>query len=254
MDFTAITVHYGLGAWDEGMNFRVSSSAVDLIESASAAGSAAEVGRSLYQALRPLGVRALFSRSHSTAGAGNEYVYARISPAGWEAIYDEKRLYGADFLSRVIRKRSAPFRWSDIEFVTEAEREINEIVRDFNIDDGIAVPVHGPGGYVGVTSIAFEQLAEISPAERAAIAAATLVLHLQMMELSPERGRQGPSLSRRERDCMAFVAEGKSDWEISELLGVAETTVLSHVQNAKRKLGAKTRSHAVALCLLSGLI
>jgi DNA-binding CsgD family transcriptional regulator len=254
MDIAAITVHSEAGAWGERMDFRVSTNAGELIEAAASANSAAEVGRSLYQALRPYGIRALFSRSHCTDGPGNEYVYARISPTGWEALYDEKRLRGADFLPREVRRRSAPFRWSDIEFLTPAEREINEIVRDFNINDGIAVPVHGPGGYVGVTSMAFERLSEISPAQRATIAAAALVLHLQMMELSPQKGRLGPSLSPRERDCMAFVAEGKSDREIGALLGVAETTVLSHVQNAKRKLGAKSRSHAVALCILAGLI
>jgi len=254
LDFAEITVQYrrGLGTVGGGMSFLVSRSAVEFIETASAARSAAEVGRSLFQALRPFGVRALFSRSHSTGDP--EYVYSRISPPGWESIYDEKRLRGANFLPREIRKRATPFRWSEIVFLTPAEREINEIVRDFNINDGIAVPVHGPGGYVGVTSVAFENLEAISPAERNAISVAALVLHLKMMELSPPRTSQGPSLSPRERDCMSFIAEGKSDWEIAEVLGLAETTVLTHVQNAKRKLGARSRSHAVALCVLAGLI
>ena len=36
--------------------------------------------------------------------------------------------------------------------------------------------------------------------------------------------------------------------------GVAETTVITHLNNAKRKLGARTRSQAVALALMAGLI
>ena len=53
---------------------------------------------------------------------------------------------------------------------------------------------------------------------------------------------------------LAFVADGCTDWEIGERLGLAETTVISHVQSARRKLGARTRSQAVALALLGGLI
>ena len=74
------------------------------------------------------------------------------------------------------------------------------------------------------------------------------------LALNPAAVRAGPRLSPRERDCIGLIAEGKSDWEIGEILGVAETTVITHVQSARRKLGARTRAHAVALCLLSGLI
>lgn len=52
-------------------------------------------------------------------------------------------------------------------------------------------------------------------------------------------------LSPRERDCIAFVAQGKSDWEIGVILGVSRTTAHSHVENAKRKLDCRTRAQAV---------
>ena len=105
-----------------------------------------------------------------------------------------------------------------------------------------------------MTSIAFERLDGLSPSERSAVAGAALILHLRMRELSPARSVAGPALSRRERDCMGLVAQGCSDWEISERLGVAEATVISHLQNARRKLGARSRAQAVALALLGGLI
>lgn len=55
----------------------------------------------------------------------------------------------------------------------------------------------------------------------------------------------GLRLSPRERDCLVFVAQGKSDWEIGMILGVSKTTAHTHIENAKRKLDCRTRAQAV---------
>ena len=57
-------------------------------------------------------------------------------------------------------------------------------------------------------------------------------------------------LTARERDALSCGAEGKSDWEIAAILGLSETTVRFHVDNARRKLGAVNRAQAVARLLL----
>ena len=137
---------------------------------------------------------------------------------------------------------------------TDTDRELFASLGPFGIDNGVAAPVHGPGGYVGVTSLAFERMDDIAPADRRAIGAAGLVLHLRMMQLTPSAAATHARLSPRERDCLGLVAEGRSDWEIGERLGIAETTVISHMQAARRKLGARTRAQAVALALMAGLI
>jgi DNA-binding CsgD family transcriptional regulator len=56
-------------------------------------------------------------------------------------------------------------------------------------------------------------------------------------------------LSERERECMGWVAAGKTDQEIAVLVGLAASTVRFHIDRARRKLGARTRSHAVAMML-----
>ena len=57
------------------------------------------------------------------------------------------------------------------------------------------------------------------------------------------------SLTRRERDCLLWVAEGKTTWEIGQILRISENTVLYHIKNAQEKLGAVSRIHAVAKAL-----
>jgi len=58
-----------------------------------------------------------------------------------------------------------------------------------------------------------------------------------------------PKLTKRERECLSWVAAGKTDWEISEVLGISHETVHKHINNALRKLNATTRAHAVALAI-----
>lgn len=76
-------------------------------------------------------------------------------------------------------------------------------------------------------------------------AAASLVAE-KLMTFADDGQTDRPDLSQRERDAIGFVAEGKTDWEIARIMGVAETTARFHVDNARKKLGATNRAHAVA--------
>jgi DNA-binding CsgD family transcriptional regulator len=61
-------------------------------------------------------------------------------------------------------------------------------------------------------------------------------------------------LSAREREVLGYLAEGLSGAAIAERLVLSPETVRTHVRNAMEKLGASTRSQAVALALESGII
>ena len=62
------------------------------------------------------------------------------------------------------------------------------------------------------------------------------------------------NLSRREVQCLAWVAEGKTDAEIGAILGVHTKTVNFHVESIKRKFDVGTRIQAVVLAVRSGMI
>ncbi len=63
-----------------------------------------------------------------------------------------------------------------------------------------------------------------------------------------------PSLSPRERETLAFMAQGLTNHEIAERLKLSERTAAMHVGNVLSKLGAKTRTEAVGIATRSGLI
>jgi DNA-binding CsgD family transcriptional regulator len=203
--------------------------------------------------LQPYGVRALWARAILSAAPDHAHNYSRISPPRWEQIYSESRFEDVNFVTRHARRAASPFSWLSVGASNSRERELMHALADLGYPDGIAAPVQGER-YLGVTSVAFERLHQLSDDERRSIGLAATALHQRMRALTPPRLVETPALSRRERDCLALVAEGRSDWEIGEILGVAETTVLTHVQNARRKLGARSRAQAVALCLMAGVL
>lgn len=61
-----------------------------------------------------------------------------------------------------------------------------------------------------------------------------------------QKGQDGLSayLTRREKEVLQFIAEGKSNKEISVLLCISPETVKSHVKNIFKKLGVKNRVEA----------
>jgi DNA-binding NarL/FixJ family response regulator len=62
------------------------------------------------------------------------------------------------------------------------------------------------------------------------------------------------SLTPRELDVLRLVAGGNANKEIAAQLSLTEETVKSHVRNILAKLGAKDRTHALAIGVKRGII
>jgi len=61
-------------------------------------------------------------------------------------------------------------------------------------------------------------------------------------------------LSRRERECLVWVARGERTARIADRLDLTERTVNQYLNSAMRKLGARTRAEAAVKAVRSGLI
>lgn len=58
----------------------------------------------------------------------------------------------------------------------------------------------------------------------------------------------------REREVLQQVADGSSNKEVARELYIAPETVKSHLESIFIKLGASSRTHAVAIALRLGII
>ena len=61
------------------------------------------------------------------------------------------------------------------------------------------------------------------------------------------RGRALKRLTARETEVLSWLPQGKTNWEIGRILGVAEKTVGKHLENIFAKLHVENRLTAVRL-------
>jgi PAS domain S-box-containing protein len=69
---------------------------------------------------------------------------------------------------------------------------------------------------------------------------------------SRAKGKGNGVLSPREHQVVELLASGNTGEEVAERLGISPATVRVHVRNATAKLGASTRTQAVAIAVARG--
>ena len=62
------------------------------------------------------------------------------------------------------------------------------------------------------------------------------------------------NLTEREKECLLWTTEGKTSWEIAQILNISERTVVFHLNNAVKKLNVSNKQHAVARAISLGHI
>ena len=151
-------------------------------------------------------------------------------------------------------------KWLERPFTAIGQQTIS-VLKEVGVRSGIIVPVHQPGGRTGFVSwISEEPLAEmrrwVRPYESDLFVAGHAFLNRveEMVEAQGRRLVDDCPLTERERECLAWVACGKTDSEIGIIIDRSPETARFHVRNAIAKLGASSRSHAVAKAIKKGWI
>ena len=103
---------------------------------------------------------------------------------------------------------------------------------------------------IALKGSAFQHLAEAV----LAVAEGNEYIDPDIARLTPDTKPAKGVLSRREREVLGLVARGLNAEEIADQLDLAPATVRTHVRNAKRRLGARTRAQAVTVALRGGEI
>jgi len=171
----------------------------------------------------------------------------------WAVFYRDQDYVYTDSTVQMVLQTRYPFTWGAL----KENRRLNSLTKrifdeakfDFQFSDGLLVPIHLSDGSISAVSLVGEK-PDTRPAVNRGLGIAAIYLHSKASLLVIEdsqisSSRNKPIVSRRQLDCIQWVAEGKSDWEISMILGISEATVHNHVERAKRSLGVTTRVQAV---------
>jgi LuxR family quorum-sensing system transcriptional regulator CciR len=182
-------------------------------------------------------------------------------PPSWVQFYDENHLSGRDPVHRAVGRTHEAFLWSDagqyIDFSPIDQRHM-ELAQRHGLGEGFTVPAHMPGDIQASCSFAAVPGRKLDEdglvlarliADDAFKAARRLIGYREFME----QMRSAP-LTRRQRECLAWVAAGKTDWEIGQIIGIREGSVRRHISGACARLGAVKRPQAVFLACRGGAI
>ncbi len=72
----------------------------------------------------------------------------------------------------------------------------------------------------------------------------------QDLKLEKQTLKNKLKITRREAEVLFWVAQGKTDWEISQILSISDRTVNKHLEQIYRKLGVNNRTSATSKALL----
>ena len=201
----------------------------------------------------------LYRRPETTLTSANHWaaggVVNRIATDGWVGSAAFNYIcFECNPLLAAIREGRTCYRFSD--FAPRADPRFADYWEAFSearIHDALCATSYGHDGMIASLHLGFDEGA-LEEEICLPIQVAGLALTERLMTFAGEAVPPAVKLTCRERDSLAFVADGKTDWEISVILGVSEATARFHVDNARRKLGAVSRAQAVARMVNQRLI
>lgn len=181
-------------------------------------------------------------------------------PAAWVDYFDAHNLGGADPVQRASERTQAAFHWARVPKIiamTRQDHAIRDLAAAHGMGDGFTVPANVPGEIHGSCSFAVARgralprrgllLAQL--AGGFAFDGARRVFGTRDM-----RTRGLPALTDRQRECLVWAALGKSDWEISRILGISEETVSQHIRQACERYDVQKRTSLLFHALLDGAV
>ncbi|MDR5729903.1 MAG: LuxR family transcriptional regulator, partial [Terriglobia bacterium] len=223
--------------------------------------SPAQLAAQLLKRIEPLGFRHFACCSHvDPSDPPPETVMLHNYPEAWVRTFSEARLYEIDPVLRRAGSSRVPFFW-DTAFACDRlsgpQRRVLAEAAGYGLIHGYTIPLQA-SWLPGTLRVSFSVIPDsdrIDPTSYVTVELLAKYLYLfsaRTHELG--FGAARIELSVRERQCLDLVAQGKTDWEAAQILGLSKSTVHTYVESAKGKLGVATRQQAAMYALTTGQI
>ena len=186
------------------------------------------------------------------AGTGQPYFLLNGWPPEWAEVYAQHDYYKDDPIATWCRQTVNPYEWSEVRYDPEKwprAATVMNAATEFDLREGFVVPILHPDGMMGAVTMAGGK-PDFDPVAKRAIHLISLYAHAKILSIvGMQKLAEQRRLSAGEREVLTWIAAGKGNWEISEILDIPESTVDWRVRNATKKLGAVTRTQAVATAI-----
>lgn len=234
-----------------------------LVQEMTSCASVEELGMALAMATTEMGFQryALTHHVDATTILGPTAMRLHNYPEEWVEHYDRQALVFCDPVHRASHMTNLGFRWSSIEqmiVLTKSDREILQMGRERGIADGFTIPANIPE----------EARGSVSFVVRTGNSVPEPMLHLAKVvgdhafeaarRLTFGRGQRSapllPRLTDRQRDCVLWVARGKSAGEIAIIMNLSKETVTEHITQACMRYGVNKRTLLVIRTVFDGTL
>ncbi|MDH5180926.1 MAG: LuxR family transcriptional regulator [Gammaproteobacteria bacterium] len=192
------------------------------------------------------------------------YIIINGYPDEWRNHYIEQDYITIDPTVSHCFTSTTPIYWEQILKTTcKQDGKIDQLFAEagyIGLQNGISFPIHCIHGETAMFSLAINSLPEKS---RGHIQHTLAFGHLfasyvhEAITRVPDNGiiaRINANLTDREKECLLWTTEGKTSWEVSQILNISERTVVFHINNAVKKLNVTNKQHAVARAISLGQI
>jgi len=181
-------------------------------------------------------------------------------PDSWMRLYLEENKQRVDPVVEYMMTSHCPIRWDKLvqmeRFQYAEQQNLMAQARKFGLFNGFSIPIKSISGDMVVFSMGIGDVPDsTNKLDEIQHLAHSFSFHLyeRFFMITSKLCEKSKQLTKRELDCLFWACEGKTAWEISQIVNVSERTVLFHLNNSKHKLGASNRQHAVALAIKKGL-
>jgi DNA-binding CsgD family transcriptional regulator len=183
-------------------------------------------------------------------------------PTDWAEHYLANEYVHHDPVLQVAHGRMRPFDWPSLSRsadLTPRQVQIMREAADFGVSQGLTVPIHGPRSSFAVLCLlcgeSETEFARIQREYMMSVHTMALYFHSALEDnVLASDANPRVYLTDRERDALAWTAQGKSAWEASEILNISQETVNFHLKNAMKKFDVYSKHHAVVKAIMSGHI
>jgi LuxR family transcriptional regulator, quorum-sensing system regulator BjaR1 len=222
------------------------------------AGSADAVAETVLSVVKPFGFSQVFAGIIPLPGMSAQQQVANVVlhrwPDKWSQRYFSQGYLFEDPTIQRVMNSTEPFLWSELEEAYRRHPSASRIMdeaKEFDLGFGFTVPMLTLDGQSAGFSVASDR-GELPPSFRGALQLLAMYSFgraLSLIDTPPP-----VKLTPRETDVLQWIAEGKSDWEISKILHVSEHLVDKMARQIRIKFGAANRTQAVAQALRHRII
>lgn len=180
------------------------------------------------------------------------HVLAGAWPEEWARRYFARQYVEDDPTIAHARGENEPLWWGDVRATARAGLIMDE-AKSFGLQEGTTIPQITLDGLRLGVSFSGERIDD-SPQARTALLFIASAGASRAISLAQPPSPAVPRLTNRERECLLWLIDGKSDWEISVILGISRRLVERYMHSIRTKLGVSTRVQTVVAAFRLGLV